>query len=244
MNRAFIYGDLLFETIKVLDGKPLLAHSHYNRLCNSAAILKYEGLLSFEAFVASIEEAVKAQGKKDARVRFVLHRNADGFYTPSHNQTSYFVDVFELPEPRSAIQLGLYTQQYKPCTDLSLVKSGNALLYTMAGLWAKEQGLDDALILNEHGCICEATSSNVFVVKGETVFTPALSEGCVDGVMRKHIISRLQQADYSITETMVSIEQLEQADAVFLTNAIQGIVSVGKFEEIVYDLQSFMPRII
>lgn len=144
-----------------------------------------------------------------------------------------------MPEPRTNLRLGLYTEQYKPCHDLSLVKSGNALLYTMAGIWAKEEGWDDVLLLNEHGCICEATGSNVFVVKGETVYTPALSEGCVDGVMRRHIITRLQHADYTLSETMVTIEQLEQADAVFLTNAIQGIISVQSFEGTTYNSTAF-----
>ncbi len=241
MNRAFIYGDLLFETIKVENGKPLLAHAHYHRLINSAAILKYKVILPFEVFVESIESAVQAQHKSEARVRFVMHRTADGFYTPAFHDTAYFVEVFPMPQPRQDIRLGLFTDMYKPCHDLSLVKSGNALVYTMAGIWAQEQGLDDVLLLNEHGCICEATSSNVFIVKGETVYTPALSEGCVDGVMRRHIITRLQHADYTLSETMVSIEQLEQADAVFLTNAILGVVNVGSFESKQYERFSLMP---
>src|SRR5690606_21319524 len=109
------------------------------------------------------------------------------------NNTAYFVEVFPLPEPKLSVKIGLYTDNYKPCNELSTIKSGNALLYVMAGIWAKEHGYDDVLILNEHGCVCEATGSNVFVVKDEKVFTPPVSEGCVDGVMRRFVIRQLQE---------------------------------------------------
>lgn len=239
MNRAFIYGDLVFETIKVINGSPALAHAHYRRLMESAATLKFATDLSFEAFVKSITDAVNEAKQQESRVRFVLHRNSAGFYKPDHNTTAYFVDVFPLPEPKQSIKLGLYTDNYKPCNELATIKCGNALLYVMAGIWAKENGYDDALILNEHGCVCEATSSNVFVVKEDKVFTPPISEGCVDGVMRKFVIHQLQEKQYTISERLVTIEEIQSADAVFLTNAISGVVKVAQFEDKLYDNSAF-----
>jgi branched-chain amino acid aminotransferase len=230
MNRAFIYGDLLFETIKLSNGKPLLAHAHFDRLKRSAELLKFSVELTFNDFVEAIHSEAHKNNLTEARIRFVLHRNAEGFYTPQNNQTSFFVECFPLTEAKQNIKLGLYTDNYKPCNELSTIKSGNALLYVMAGIWAKENGYDDALILNEHGCVCEATSSNIFVVKGEKVFTPPISEGCVEGIMRKHIINKLQQQKYTAVENVITIEQIQEADALFLTNAINGIVQVGEFE--------------
>jgi branched-chain amino acid aminotransferase len=228
LNRAFIYGDLLFETIKVEHGKPLLARLHYNRLISSARLLRFDTGLTFETFIQQIEHHTAGQNR--ARVRFLLHRNAGGFYTPEHNGTGFLIEVFPLPETRKErLRIGLYTDQYKPCHELSNLKSGNALVYVMAGIWAKENGFDDAVILNEHGCVCEATSSNIFIVKDEKVYTPALTEGCVDGVMRAHVIAELKQNDYVIHETVLTVEQLEQADAVFLTSAIAGTVGVSAF---------------
>jgi branched-chain amino acid aminotransferase len=235
VNRAFIYGDLLFETIKIINGAPALAHAHYRRLMESAAILKFETDLSFEVFVKTITDAVNETKQKEARVRFVLHRNATGFYKPENSATAYFVEVFPLPEPKQSIKIGLYTDNYKPCNELATLKSGNALLYVMAGIWAQENGYDDVLILNEHGCVCESTSSNVFVVKDEKVFTPPISEGCVDGVMRKSVIHQLQEKQYTISERLVTIEEIQSADAVFLTNAISGVVKVSQFENTLYD---------
>lgn len=235
MQRAQIYGDLLFETIKVAQGAPMLAHAHYARLVNGAQMLKFVYNLSFEQFVTMIQQAVAAQNKTEARVRFVMFRDEGGFYKPANRSASCFVEVFPLPQPKQNIKLGLYTDNYKPCTELSTIKSGNALLYIMASIWAEENGYDDVLLLNEHGCVCEATSSNVFVVKDEKVITPPVSEGCVDGVKRKFIIQQLQENHYTVQEALVTIEQIHQADAVFLTNAISGVVKVAQFEDKVYD---------
>lgn len=228
LNRAFIYGDLLFETIKVEQGRPMLVQLHYNRLMSSARLLKFDVSLSFDEFTASIEAA--AEGQQQARVRYTLYRDAGGFYTPDAHRTSSSVDVFPLAPPqKDSISLGLYTDLYKPCHELSNLKSGNALVYVMAGIWAKENGYDDTVILNEHGCICEAVSSNIFMVKNDKVFTPALTEGCVDGVMRNHVISQLKQGEYEITETMITVEQLLDADHIFLTNTISGVQAVARF---------------
>lgn len=228
VNRAFIYGDLLFETIKIQQGKPQLIRLHYNRLTESARLLKFDFELDFGAFENAIISALK--GQQDARVRFTVYRDSEGFYTPQQHQTGHMVEVFQLPDAKKeGISIGLYTDLYKPCHELSNLKSGNALIYVMAGIWAKENGFDDAILLNEHGCICEATSSNIFLVKEDKVFTPALTEGCVDGVMRKHIIEQLKGEEYHITEAVITVEQLLEADHVFLTNAIQGIVPVKQF---------------
>lgn len=228
MNRAFIYGDLLFETIKVTDGIPQLMPLHYDRLMQSAGLLKFETDLSMETFTQIVQQCAAGKQLQMARVRFVLHRSADGFYTPQSNKTHCFAEAFLLDSSsQKPATLGIYTDNYKPCNELASVKSGNALLYVMAGIFAREQGWDDAVLLNEHGCICEATSSNIFMVKQEKVYTPALTEGCIAGVMRAHTLEQLRHADYEVHETVISIEQLLDADAVFLTNAIRGVVNVG-----------------
>jgi branched-subunit amino acid aminotransferase/4-amino-4-deoxychorismate lyase len=240
MNRAFIYGDLLFETIRVMDGVAQLMGLHYNRLKQSAAVLKYETNLTMNQFEQAVQQCVAESGLQKARVRFVLHRNATGFYTPDAHQTHYFAEAFswEVPAAQKPLTAGVYTDNFKPCTELSSLKSGNGLLYVMAGIYARERGWDDAIILNEHGCICEATASNIFMVKQEKVYTPALTEGCVAGVMRAHTLSQLRHADYEVEETVISMEQLLDADAVFLTNALRGISHVGSIGD--KQFQSFV----
>ena len=209
MNRAFIYGDLLFETIKLVDGSPLQAHAHFDRLQRSAQLLKFESTLTFNQFVEAIVAQAQKNNLTEARIRFVLHRNAEGFYTPVNNQTLFFVECFPLTEAKQQIKIGLYTDNYKPCNELSIIKSGNALVYIMAGIWAKENGYDDALILNEHGCVCEATSSNIFIVKDNQLYTPTIAEGALPGVIRHLLVHKL---DCQIMETEITQDALLDAD--------------------------------
>jgi len=230
INRAFLYGDLLFETIKVQNHQPLLAHAHYDRLIKSATLLKFDHQLSYDLFIEMIYNKCVAENLESARARFVMHRNTDGFYRPNGNDTLSFVEVFPLCLKVQPKTVGLYTDNYKPCNELSTIKSGNALLYVMAAIWAKEQQLDDAIILNEHGCVCEATSSNVFAVKNNEVFTPSINEGCVDGIMRRNILKQLYKQEYIIREGVLTLEQLKEANAAFLTNAIQGVVPIKSFD--------------
>lgn len=225
MNRAFVYGDLLFETIKVVDGKMQLGQLHYNRLVTGANALKMVFTLTFETFVQLVEEASQTLNLNETRVRFVLYRDSTGFYTPNNNQTAFAIDVFPIQKPPS-LHLGIYTEIYKPCHVVSNLKTGNALVYTLAGIWAREHQFDDALILNEFGHICEATSSNIFCITQNHVLTPSIQQGCVAGVMREWVLTQLLETSFTIHEGIVTHDDLTNADAVYLTNAIYGIRQV------------------
>lgn len=226
MERAFIYGDLIFETIKVVDAKPQLINYHYKRLTHSAQLLKFllPNNFSLNVFTKQLTDALGVLNKSEAlanqyRLRYTLYRKSDGFYLPHNNQTNYFTDIFLFkPKPiNTALKTGIYRQLHKSIGFLSNIKSGNALVYTMASIWAKENNLDDALILNEYGRIIEATSSNLFWVKNGTTYTVPLSEGCVNGVYRMHILNTQE-----VTEKICTLNDLSLADEIFITNALYG----------------------
>jgi branched-chain amino acid aminotransferase len=111
---------------------------------------------------------------------------------------------------------------------LSNIKSGNALIYVLAAIFAKENQCEDAIILNEYGRVCEATSSNIFMKYQGKYYTPPLSEGCVDGVMRKVWIQELIKQGFSVLEQPVTIELLAIAEEIWLTNVIQGPIKLNK----------------
>ncbi|HTM99809.1 MAG TPA: aminotransferase class IV, partial [Pedobacter sp.] len=125
-------------------------------------------------------------------------------------------------------------------------KTSNALLYVMAGLYQKQHRLDEAIILNQNGFLCESTSSNVFVVYDNQIYTPALSEGCVAGVMRSVILKIAKMNDIQVIEAQISPEILKQADEVFVTNASSGVrwvMGYGKkryFNEMAKTIASFL----
>jgi branched-chain amino acid aminotransferase len=223
MERAFLYGDLLFETMLFSEGKIAHIHRHYKRLAHSATLLKMELCgLNEEKFNTEIERAGQEFQSKNPdsstlRIRFALFRQSEGFYLPSTNATHFNISIFRF-EPKAPIQplkLGLYTEQCKAPGPLANLKTGNALVYVMAALWAKENNLDDALILNTNGEIIEATASNIFWLKNGAWFSPPLASGCVAGIGRD-----LFMAQNKVTERACFIGDLQGADACILTNAL------------------------
>ena len=117
----------------------------------------------------------------------------------------------------------MFDELTKPVNSLSNYKTSNSLLYVMAGLYKKQHRLDDVFILNQHGFLCESISSNLFVVYEQKIYTPALSEGCVAGVMRNVVMQMARVHDIEVIEAQINPEILKAADEVFVTNAISGI---------------------
>ncbi|MEI7979207.1 MAG: aminotransferase class IV [Bacteroidota bacterium] len=231
IKRAFVYGDLLFESILVLDKEIQYAKKHYDRLTKSAGILKMElpEKFDFDSFKQSIINEIN--GKTNCRVRFVLHRNSLGFYLPNTNRTDYIVEVFDIPENwksenEKIKKVGVFTEQKKAIGPYSNLKTGNALIYVMAKIWAKENGLDDALILNQNGNIIEAASSNIYWKKNNIIYTVPLSEGCIAGVSREVFIESCNAKNIPIIEQICTTEDLKNADEIFMSNASTGISSI------------------
>ncbi len=190
-NRAFRYGDGIFESMVWKNDAVRLWPYHYERLQFGADLLKMDCPSK-----AEVENAIKqlAQANQLAgttsRVGVSLWRAGEGFYAPEGNESEYLVKTAAVdtkylsPQP---LRLGLYQEMKKPVTPLSCLKTLNSLLYVMAGIYKTESGWDECIVLNEYGRICEAVSSNIFWLKGDAVYTPAVSEGCIAGVMRRHI---------------------------------------------------------
>lgn len=225
-NRAFKYGDGLFETIRVKDGKPLFLNTHFERLTNGLQVLKIEmGKKWTEEKFNYIIETIIGLNKidKGGRIRFSVFRNDGGYYTPTDNSGSYLVEASpmkpnEYEFNNNGLNLGLYNSIRKPINDFSRFKCINSQLYVMASLYARENQFDDCIIINEAGNICETTNSNIFLLIKNTLYTPPLSEGCVNGVFRNYFISK-----YNVVKKPLTINHINQAEAIFLTNTIQGI---------------------
>ena len=132
------------------------------------------------------------------------------------------------------IRLGIYDEIRKPIFALSNLKTGNALCYIMAGEFSHQNGYDDCLLLNENGNIVEAISSNVFLIKNKVLYTPSSSEGCVLGTMRKAVLQLGDGLVMDVKEKALTLQDLRNADEVFLTNAISGIVWVEECGKTIY----------
>lgn len=233
IERAFVYGDLLFESILVLNNKIQNQNKHYERLCRSATILKMQLPDSFTPVFFATEIAKQITGsaladKANCRVRFILYRNGNGFYLPDSNKVNHLVELFELSNNWREIaakpkKTGVYIQQHKAKGPLANLKTGNALVYVMAKLWAQENNLDEALIINDEGNIVEAASSNIFWKKDNQIYTVPLSEGCIAGVARETYMEEQSNANTPVIEQICTLQTLLQADEVFMSNAANGI---------------------
>jgi len=236
IKRAFVYGDLLFESMLVLNNQIQQANKHFERLVKSAAILKMilPNSFNFEFFkTAILNEITTSQliNKNDCRVRFILHRNGTGFYLPNSNETAFIIETFELPtnwkeiaeKPKKA---GIYTFQSKAIGPISNLKTGNALIYVLAKIWAQENGLDEALILNQNGNIIEAASSNIYWKKNNVIYTVPLSEGCIAGISRQVFIEKMKLENINIQEKICTETDLRHADEIMMSNASSGVCKI------------------
>ncbi len=239
-NRAFRYGDGVFETMRVAKGKVLWPDLHFERLKHAAGILFFNTGNDFtrERVERSITELVEANHGQsgNARIRFALFRNNGGLYAPLTNNASFFIESEELESPffelnNKGLLIDTYNDIRKPVNSLSALKSINAQLYVLAGIYKRDKDLGDVILLNQEGHVAEAGSSNIFLVKKSRLITPAADQGAVDGIMRRVILQLASGHDIPVAERVVSTEELESADEIFLTNAIHGIRWVMGFRQ-------------
>ncbi len=239
-NRAFRYGDGVFETIRVSSGCVLWAEHHFARLSHASDILQFipDQKWSQQLLTDHVLQLCKANRHSDgdARVRLSMYRNEGGYYTPLTNKASVLIESEALDQTHfslntKGISVDIFSEIPKAYNTLSALKSTNAQIYVLAGIHKRNKGIGDAILLNQEGRIAEATASNLFVVQNDKLITPSLSEACVDGVMRKIIIQLARENGFAVKETSVTTDRLLLADELLLTNAIQGIRWVRSFRE-------------
>lgn len=235
-NRAFHFGDGLFESLRVVDGRPSFVDTHWARLTTGAALLRITipKTLDLRAFERSIDELVKRTGIVNGRCRFTLFRAGDGFYRPASNEGAFTFELTALPEPTYALNaqglmVDIWPGMRKPVNDLSRHKTLNCQYYVMGSLWAQEHGLDDCMLQNDRGNIIESSSGNLFIVSNGVLYTPSLTDGCVGGVMRAQVINLALAHGIKVYECSLNPQNLLAADELFFTNAVHGLQWAGAY---------------
>ncbi len=235
-NRSFRYGDGLFETMRMFKGRIINARFHFERLLAGMKLLEFEipSYFSEIYFADKVNElASKNSILENARIRLTVFRGDEGLFEIENNSTNYLLETFPLSGNMEFNEEGLVLDVIpgitKSCDKFSNIKSNNYLPSIMAARFAKKNGLDDAIILNAFGRVCESSIANIFIVKDEKIFTPPLTEGCVAGVVRRWMLEKLVLQNCRTEEKMLTVEDLLFADELFLTNAIQVIKWVKRF---------------
>lgn len=245
-NRSFLYGDGVFETLKIVNNKILFFEDHYFRLMASMRIVRMEIPMSFtmEYLEEQILKLVDILTIKDsARVRFTVFRNEGGFYLPTDNSISYVIQATKLESinykiSKSQFEVDLYKDFIVPKQLLSTLKTANKITHVTASIFAKENQLDSALLINETKNVIEAANGNLFMLIGDSLMTPPISEGCLNGIMRKQIIAIAKQMDsIEVVEAAISPFDLQKADELFITNVIIGIQPITKYRKKQFETQ-------
>ncbi len=238
-NRSFRYADGIFETMLYKDGEIRFLPFHIARLQRSMQKIYLDSSQKYDTyFVKSItEELIRKNNMvgQQARVRLIVYREGAGLYTPEMNKPSFVLQVHKISDVRRDKKVGLivdlYTEYKKPYSDLSDLKSNNALLYVMAGLYKKKFHYDEVLLLNQEGNLCEALTSNIFVYFDKVLYTPALNQACIDGVMRRVVMDIAAHEGIPVVEAEINPEIMKSADEIFCTNAVQGIQWVMGYKQ-------------
>jgi len=235
-NRGFKYGDGVFETIRMVNGSIPLFSLHFERLVTSLLILKISHTISGEQISQwIIELCTLNQCLHSGRVRLAVYRNNEGKAEILIEAQPLSNVIVEGQVP--GISITTYPLARKSMDAFSNLKTANFLPYVMAGLYAVNEGFDDAIVLNSDNNICDSSKANVFVITKNEIFTPALHQGCVNGVMRRYLIDNLKKMNYAVHQQALKEEDLLQADEIFLSNAIYGIKSVRTFRNKEYPQQ-------
>lgn len=238
-SRALRYGDGLFETMLYQEGEIRFLHLHVDRLQRGMQKLQLEQVSMFDAyFIKKITDDLIRKNNmlgQRVRVRLIVFREGGGIYTPVTNKSAFILQVHKLEtevrDKKVGLIVDLFTEVKKPYSDLSALKTNNALVYVLAGNFKRKFEYDDVFILNQEGFLCEALTSNIFVYFDKVLYTPALNQGCVEGIMRKVVMDMAADEGIPVVEAQINPEIMKKADELFCTNAVQGIQWVMGYKQ-------------
>jgi len=230
-SRGLRYGDGLFETMRYANNKLAFADEHFSRLWKGMQVLGFEIPKHFnqDTLQSMVTELLVKNGHQlSARVRVSVFRGDGGLYDPVNHQPQFSIQTWAMESNHgqwnsNGLVVGIHEGARKSCDILSNLKHNNFLPYILAAQEAKRLKWNDAILLNQHGRICDSSIANIFLITNDLVFTPALEEGCVAGVMRKAVIQELKSRLYNVEEKAVTVDDLFSADEIFLTNSIHPI---------------------
>ncbi|KIA99224.1 MULTISPECIES: aminotransferase class IV [unclassified Flavobacterium] len=239
-NRAFLYGDGVFETLKIVNNKILFLEDHYFRLMASMRVVRMEIPMNFtmEYLEEQILSLLNHNSIADsARARITVYRNDGGYYLPQNNTVSFLIHATALDNKAYEVnenpyEVDLYKDFYVTKQLLSSIKTTNKIINITGSIFANENGLDNCILLNDSKNAIEALQGNLFMLLGNKLITPPVSEGCLNGVMRKQILALAKKlTDIEVVEEPISPFDLQKADELFLTNVIKGIQPITKYRK-------------
>ena len=240
--RAAMYGDAVFETLKMQEGKLFFIEDHYFRLMAGMRILRMPISMDFtpEFFVEQAERLAEEVAIENGRLRIQVVRVAHGKYTPAEEQSTVWwmeleeLESIEYVHAEKGLTVDLFKDHYIQPGLLSTIKSSNSLPYVLGGIYARENNLDAVFMVNDNKMLVEANAANVFVLKGDVLRTAPLEDGALRGVFRKNLLNWAKEIGLEVKEESINPFDLQKADEIWLTNTIIGVQWVEKYRRNTY----------
>ena len=244
LNRGFQYGDSVFETIRVINSKVIFWEEHYFRLMSSMRLLRMKIPLEFSP--EFLEDQIKTLISKNnldtkpAKVKINISRKTGGLYLPSSREIDYVITCQEIEQAFYTLntehyEIELFKDHFINSGLLSTLKTNNKLIQILGSIYAQENDYQNCILLNEKKSVVEFTNGNLFLVKGNTIKTPPLADGCLKGITRHYVIEIINTLEgYELLEESISPFELQKADELFMTNVISGIQPITKYRKKVY----------
>ncbi|MEZ4722110.1 MAG: aminotransferase class IV [Flavobacteriales bacterium] len=233
-NRAFRYADGCFEAIRIMNGYPVFWSLHWDRLTRTLEMLQIELMLNESAIKEVIVKLISMNQCLSGMLRIVVSRADGGKYMPLGNEAQVFMELTEMetphyPEPITLKRAVLFEEFRLPSHELGNHKTLNKTLHVLAALSAKASGCDEAFLVNDKGAVAEAISSNMCLLKNKVITTPPLSDGGLNGTIRRVLLQNSNSIGVKIIEHSITPSELLEADEIWATNASSGISAVTSY---------------
>ncbi len=227
-DRGFLYGDGVFETMRVYDGKIFRLYNHLQRLLAGLKMLHVGRQLTQEDIRVPLLELIQRNRMKVgmARIYVTGGMNCWGVKRQTPGEPSVVAVTEELPARSGDLRAIISSIRLDSASKLAGIKNANRLLYVLAQDEAELRGFTDAVLLNGAGHVVELTTSNVFVVKNGDLFTPPLSDGPLPGVTRNVVLLLAAKLGVTAYEIGFGTEMFSEADEAFATNSLIEIAPV------------------
>jgi len=236
VSSAILYGRGVFTTVAVYQGKPFLWSDHWERLTQHAERLRISCEdCSRESVEGALKKLIAVNRVQDGRGRVILlARPSEHVWQakpPGPRKTDLLIMTADRQKvSTSGISIAVSPYRFNSFSPLAGIKSLNYLDHVLSWEEAHARDFDEAVMLNERGEIVSATMANLFWVKDGTVYTPALSTGAVAGVTRSRVIKLAGEHFIPLIEGIYSMQDLTEADEIFLTSSGLGVAPVSTFD--------------
>jgi 4-amino-4-deoxychorismate lyase len=239
-DRAFQYGDGLFETIRYEQNEVRFWPDHYDRLTRGMEALSLHLPPQFnrDILYSQIIELLTSNNliNQTSRIKLQVWRQPGGLYTPTTSETSYLITARSGPAfaITEKAKVGFFDAFRLSPSPVSAFKTLNALPYVLAGIAKLQQNADDMILFDTHGHLAECIASNLFWLNGDHLFTPSTDSGCIEGILRRQLLHLAPQHGLTIQQGLFLPDVLVKADAVFCSN-VTGIQWIRQIGETTYD---------